>query len=159
MNIHNEQFNGVRQLRWQHLTPVVSTFSTDLHAFILLFHKTLHRPSLFLSLSHPVFIISGISLLFGDVDVFFLQSKVFLQTHSLSRDHFYTDAVVPSSDHCRTETVLSPSDHYGIETVAPSADHSCIDIKVTSSEYSLIEKELQAYIVLFQLFVNEMENK
>ena len=29
MNIHNEQFNGVRQLRWQHLSPVVSTFSTS----------------------------------------------------------------------------------------------------------------------------------
>ena len=26
MNIHNEQFNGVRQLRCQHHTPVVSTF-------------------------------------------------------------------------------------------------------------------------------------
>ena len=26
MNMHNEQFNGVRQLRWQHISPVVSTF-------------------------------------------------------------------------------------------------------------------------------------
>ena len=28
MNVHNELFNGVRQLRWQHLSPVVSTFYT-----------------------------------------------------------------------------------------------------------------------------------
>ena len=28
MNVHNELFNGVRQLRWQYLSPVVSTFST-----------------------------------------------------------------------------------------------------------------------------------
>ena len=83
MNVHNELFNGVRQLRWRHqvLSPVVSTFSTS----ILLFHIALHP--LFLSLSvhmslslsvvlHPVFLISGLSLRFGDVDVFFLQSKV-----------------------------------------------------------------------------------
>ena len=46
----------------------------------------MHPPSLFLSLSlhlslflwypHPVFLISGLSLRFGDVEVFFLQSKV-----------------------------------------------------------------------------------
>ena len=30
MNVHNELFNGVRQLRWQHLSPVVSTFSTSI---------------------------------------------------------------------------------------------------------------------------------
>ena len=23
MNVHNEPFNGVRQVRWQHLSPVV----------------------------------------------------------------------------------------------------------------------------------------
>ena len=51
-------------------------------AFILLFHKALHPPSLSFCLSslyvvlHPVFLISGISLWFGEVDVFFLQSKV-----------------------------------------------------------------------------------
>ena len=33
MNIHNELFNGVRQLRWQHLSPVVSTFSTFLNLY------------------------------------------------------------------------------------------------------------------------------
>ena len=51
---------------------------------ILLFHIALHPPfSLFLStclslsvVPHPVFLISGLSLRFGDVDVFFLQSKV-----------------------------------------------------------------------------------
>ena len=30
MNIHNELFNGVRQLRWQHLLPLVSTCSTSI---------------------------------------------------------------------------------------------------------------------------------
>ena len=30
MNVHNELFNGVRQLRWRHLSPVVSTFSTSI---------------------------------------------------------------------------------------------------------------------------------
>ena len=29
-NVHNELFNGVRQLRWRHLPPVVSTFSTSI---------------------------------------------------------------------------------------------------------------------------------
>ena len=89
MNVHNELFNGVRQLRWQHLSPVVSEFVYIYHAFILLFHKALHPPSFFLSLSvplsflsfcgtpdHPAFLISGLSLRFGDVDVFFWQSKV-----------------------------------------------------------------------------------
>ena len=28
MKVHNELFNGVLQLRWQQLWPVVSTFST-----------------------------------------------------------------------------------------------------------------------------------
>ena len=84
MNVHNELFNGVRQLRWRHISPVVSTFSTSImQAVILLFHIALHppvlSPSVHMSLSvvpHPVFIISGLSLRFGDVDVFFLQSKV-----------------------------------------------------------------------------------
>ena len=30
MNIHHELFNVVRKLRWQHLSPVVSTFSTSI---------------------------------------------------------------------------------------------------------------------------------
>ena len=28
--VHNALFNGVRQLRWQHLSPVVSTCSTSI---------------------------------------------------------------------------------------------------------------------------------
>ena len=84
----------------------------------------------------PVFLISGISLRSGDVDVFFLQSKVLCSwTHCLSSDHFQTDAVVPSSDHCRIETVLPLSEHYCIEPVAPSGDHYCIDIVVPSSDH------------------------
>ena len=88
---------------------------------------------------HPVFLISGLSLRFGDVDVYFLQSKVH-------------DAVVPSSDHCRTDIVLPPpSDHYQrsipffvitalrVETVAPSGDHYCIDLVVPSSDHGCIE--------------------
>ena len=78
----------VMQLRWQHLSPLVSTFYIRFYqAFILLFHKALHPPSLVLSISvhlspslsmvpHPVFLISSLSLRFGDVGVFFLQSKV-----------------------------------------------------------------------------------
>ena len=48
MNVHNELFYGVRQLRWQHLSPVglsiVSTLSTSIglyQAFIILFHKAM----------------------------------------------------------------------------------------------------------------------
>ena len=70
---------------------------------------------------HPVFLISGLSLRFGDVEVGF------------SSDHFHTDAIVPSSDHCLTETVLPPSDRYCIETVESSGDHYCIDIVLSSS--------------------------
>ena len=86
--------------------------------------------------AHPVFLISGLSLRFGDVDVFFLQSKVrSLQLDTfISSDHFHTDAVVPSSDNFCTETVLPSSDHYCIETVAPCGDHFCINIVVPSSD-------------------------
>ena len=119
MNVHNELFNGVRQLRWRHLSPVVSTFSTSirlLSSFFIII--ALHPPflslsvhmSLSLSLSvvpHPVLLISGLSLRFGDVDVFLLQSKVLCCRHihypvNPSNDYFHTDAVVPSSDNCRT---------------------------------------------------------
>ena len=78
MNVHNELFNGVRQLKWQQLSPVVSTFSTSIRCLSSFFIKH----CLFLSLSvvpHPVFLISGLSLRFGDVDVFFLQSTSSLQ--------------------------------------------------------------------------------
>ena len=99
MNVHNELVNGVRQLRWQHLSPVVSTLSINIisQAFMLIFHDRLHPSfSFFLYVVlHPVFLISGLSLRFGDVDVFFLQSKVLCSlTLSLSSDHFHTDAVV-----------------------------------------------------------------
>ena len=109
-------YSGICQLRWQQLSPGCSFNIFYIYqAFIFFFHKALHPPSLFLSLSvhlslsvvpHLVFPISGLSLRFGDVDVFFLQSKV-----------------APSCDHCRTETVLPASDHYCIDTVAPSGDH------------------------------------
>ena len=82
MNGHNEMFNGVRQLRWRHLSPVVSTFSTSIRLLSssnVIYHCIPLSGHTSLSLSvvpHPVFLISGISLRFGDVDVFFLQSKV-----------------------------------------------------------------------------------
>ena len=88
MKVHNELFNGVHQLRRRHLSPVVSTFSTSIRLLSSFFIIALHPPSLFslslsvhmsLSLSvvpHPVFLISGPSLRFGYVGVFFLQSKV-----------------------------------------------------------------------------------
>ena len=72
-------------------TPFACSFNIFYidQAFIVLFHKAVHPPSLFLSLSfcpsaylslfsvvlHPVFLISGLSLRFEEVDVFFLQSK------------------------------------------------------------------------------------
>ena len=95
MNAHNELFNCVRQLRWQHLpcAPVVTTVSTSIRLLSSFFIKhcilppqTLSLPlslsfcqSVSLSLSvvpHSVFLIGCISLRFGDVDVFFWQSKV-----------------------------------------------------------------------------------
>ena len=93
-------------------------------AVILLFHIALHPPFLSLSvhmsislsvIPHPVFLISGLSLRFGDVDVFFLKSKVLCTRHihypvNPSNDYFHTDAVVPSSDHCCTEIVLPSSE-------------------------------------------------
>ena len=88
MNVHNELFNGVRQLRWQHLSPVVTTFSIPIGLLSSFFVNHCIIPpsfSLFLfsclslSLSlvpHPVFLMSGFPLKFGDVYDFFLQSKV-----------------------------------------------------------------------------------
>ena len=95
----------------------------------------------------PVFLITCLSLRFGDVDVFFLQSKVFALKHIHYRypgnppsasDHFHTDTVVPSSNHCRTETELPPNDNY-IDTVAPSSDHYYIGIVVPSSDHCCTE--------------------
>ncbi len=99
-------------------------------AVILLYHIALHPTFLSLSVHmalslsvvpHPVFLISGLSLRFGDVDVFFLQFKFFEVRHihypvNPSNAYFRTDAVVPSSDHCRNEIVLPPSDHYCIDS-------------------------------------------
>ena len=51
MKVHNELLNGVRQLRWQHLSPVVSTFSTSIRLLSYFFRKALHPSSLPLSLS------------------------------------------------------------------------------------------------------------
>ena len=64
-------------------TPFACSFSIFYiyQAVILLFHIALHPPFLSLSVHmslslsvvlHPVFLISGLSLWFGDVDVFFL---------------------------------------------------------------------------------------
>ena len=114
-------FNGVCRLRWQHLSPVVSTFSTS----ILLFHKALHPPSLFLSVSvqlslyvvpHPVFLLSGLPcglemLMFSSCNPNLFAVRHIHYPVNPSSDHFHTDAVVPSSDHCRIDTVLPPSDH------------------------------------------------
>ena len=89
MNVHNGLFNGVRQLLQWAKWPFACSFNIVYiyQAFILLFHKALHPPALFLSVSvhldlslsvvpHPVFLISGLSLRLGDVDVFFLQSSL-----------------------------------------------------------------------------------
>ena len=85
-------------------------------AFILLFHESLHPPSPFslplcpsvclssLSLvPHPVFLIRGISLRFGDIDVFFLQSKVLCS---------YTPAVAYPGFFSGCPEPPPPPDHY-----------------------------------------------
>ena len=60
---------------------------------------------------YPVFLIGGLSLRFGDVDVLSGKPKLFAVIHihypvNPSSDHFHIDAVAPSSDHCRTDIVL-----------------------------------------------------
>ena len=83
MNVQNELFNGVRQLRWQHLSPVVSTCSTSIRLLPSFSKSTASSlplslsfcPSVSLSMvPHPVFLILGLYRRFGDVDVFFLKS-------------------------------------------------------------------------------------
>ena len=109
------------------------------HAFILLFHKALHPPSPFLSLSVHLslfsfcgtpsrFLISGLScglemLVFSSCKPKFFAVRHIHYPVNPSSDNFHTNTVVPSSDHCRTGTLLPSSDHYCSETVAPSGDH------------------------------------
>ena len=86
----------------------------------------------------PFFLLSCLSLRFGDVNVF---SKVLYTVRHIhypvnpSSDHFQTDAVVPSSDHCHTETVLPPGDHYCIDIVVPSSDHCWTETVPPSSDH------------------------
>ena len=89
---------------------------------------------------HPVFLISGLSLRVGDVDVFFLQSIVLCcsLTHSLSSER--THPVNTSSNHFHTDAVVPSSDHYGIETVAPSGDHCFTDMVAPSSDHHSTKK-------------------
>ena len=56
MNVHNELFNGVRQLIWQHLSAVVSTLFTSVSLLSDFFIKypVLHPPSLVLFLWYPI---------------------------------------------------------------------------------------------------------
>ena len=115
MNVHYEQFNGVRQLRWHQLSHVVSIFSTSIRLLSSFFTK--HCLPLSLSFCPSVsfcgipshLLISGISLRFEDVDVFFFNPKFFAVRNihypvNTSSDHFHTDAEVPSSDYCRTQS-------------------------------------------------------
>ena len=126
MNVHNELFNCVRQLRWQHLSPVVSTFSTSIWSgcYPSFSYSTASPfspsfcPYVSISLSvvpHPVFLISGLSC--GLEMLMFSSCK----PKFFAVDYFNTGAVVPSSDHCRTEIVLPPSDHNCIESWDSSA--------------------------------------
>ena len=147
MNVFNELFNGVRQLRWQYISPVVSTFSTYIGLLSSFFIK---HCILLPSFCPSVALFLWYSIPFSELGVFpwglemlmfsFGNPKFFAVRHihypvNPSSDHFHTDAVVPSSDHCLTKTVLPPCDHYCIETVAPSGDHYGIDIVVPSSEH------------------------
>ena len=86
INVHNELFDGVRQRRWQHISLVVSTCSTSNRLVSSFFIKhCILSPSFSLFMSHclsslsmvpqHIVLIRGLSLRFGDFDVFFLQSK------------------------------------------------------------------------------------
>ena len=97
--------------------PCFVLYECVLNSTVKLRINTFLSVSLSLSVvSHHIFLISGISLRFEDVDVFFLQHIHY--PVNPSSDHFHTDAVVPSSDHCHTETVSTSGDHYCIE-IAP----------------------------------------
>ena len=121
MNVHKELFNGVRQLRWQHLSPVVSIFSAYIHLLSTFFIKHCILPpsfSLFLSICisslsvvlHPVFLIvvfpCGLEMLmFSSCNPKFFAVRHIHYPVKPSSDHFHTDTVVPSSDHsCSTAT-------------------------------------------------------
>ena len=120
MNVRNELFIGVRQLRWQHLSPVVSTFSTSIRLLSSFFIKhslplslAFCPLSLFSFCGTPSrFLISGLSLRFSSCNQKFFAVRNIHYPVNTSSDHFHTDAVVPSSDHCRTQGVLPPSGHY-----------------------------------------------
>ena len=107
-------------------------------AFSLLFHKALHPPSLFLSLSVNLSLSLSLSVVPHSVFklVVFPCGLEMLMLSSCNPKFFAVRHIhYPSSDHCHTETVLPPTDHYCIETVAPSGDHYCIDIVVPSSDH------------------------
>ena len=130
MNVHNKLFNGVRQLRWRHISPVVSTFSTSIRLLSSFFIIALHPPflSLYVHMSlslsvvpHPVFLINGLPcglemLMFSSCNPKFFAVRHIHYPVNPSNVYCHTDAVVPSSDHCRTEIVLPPSDHYCIDS-------------------------------------------
>ena len=79
---------------------------------------------------HPVFLIRGISVRFGDVHVFFLQTKVLCSwTHSLaypvnpSSDNFHSNfrrnLWIPILHHVITDTILYTQKHFGECFFAP----------------------------------------
>ena len=139
MNIHNEQFNGVRHIRWQQVSPLVSTFSTSSNRLLSSFFvkRCILPPAL--SLWYPIpFSKCVVFPCCLEMLMFLLAIQSFFAVNP-SSDHFPTDAVVPPSDHYRTETVLPPSDHCCIETVASCGDHYCIDIGVPSSDHCCTE--------------------
>ena len=134
MNVHNELFDGVRQLRWQHLSPVVRLSCKMsirlLSSLIFLWYPTPFSP---------------LVVRFGDVDVFlFPDSKTSLAqwlqlalacqqwANEVYRLVYQTDVIsvaIQSSLQLDTFT----SDHCSIDTVAPSCDHYCIDIRYSSA--------------------------
>ena len=102
-NIHNELFNGVRQFRWQHLSPVVSTFSTSIRLLSSFFTKHCILPlsfSISLSLSAPL------SLFFfcGTPSLFLISS------FSLRFQYCHPSMLPPSGNYC-IETALRAVDN------------------------------------------------
>ena len=136
-------------------------------AFILLFHKALHPPSLFLSLSVHLSLFSfcGTPSRFPNLWsfpavcrcwCFLLAIKEYnsvtlyiLCCNPTFSDHFHTDAVVPSSDHCRTEAVLPPS-HHIVSAMALSHRTYPSFISAISSRLGLSPKCVQLVMMWFR---------
>ena len=114
--------NGVCELRWQHISPVVSTFSTSIRLLSSFFIKHCILPtsfSLFLWYPIPFSLLvvfpCGLEMLMFSS----CKPKFFAVRHI----HYRCYPGNPSSDHFHNNAVVPPSDHYCFDLGAPSGDH------------------------------------